>query len=410
VDERRTATLSCSGGATISAIQFASYGTPTGSCQTAFRTSSCHATSSADKVRAACLGKTSCTVEASNAVFSDPCLGTPKQLAVTYTCTTGGVDNCPNDPNKTAPGQCGCGVPEGSCGGDPTGRVKVFILSGQSNMVGQGVIKPTEAQVARNGGMGTLEYLVTKSPLARQFSGLGRPGAWTQRSDVWIVDLTKSGPLTAGYGSNQDHIGPELQFGHVLGDFYENPVLIIKAAWGGRSLYSDFRPPSAGGTVGPSYTLLVERVRQVLGNLKQYMPSYQGQGYDIAGFGWHQGWNDRINQTAVDSYQTNCVHLINDLRAALGAAEMPFVIGTTGMTGWTETHPRALALMKAQLAVPSDARVRRGKVSAVDTRDYWRDVAQSPADQGYHWNRNAETYVLIGNGMGQAMTKLMPPR
>jgi hypothetical protein len=68
-------------------------------------------------VRAACLGKTSCTVEASNAVFSDPCLGTPKQLAVTYTCTTGGVDNCPNDPNKTAPGQCGCGVPEGSCGG-----------------------------------------------------------------------------------------------------------------------------------------------------------------------------------------------------------------------------------------------------------------------------------------------------
>jgi len=27
----------------------------------------------------------------------------------------GDIDNCPNDPNKTEPGECGCGVPEGTC-------------------------------------------------------------------------------------------------------------------------------------------------------------------------------------------------------------------------------------------------------------------------------------------------------
>lgn len=25
------------------------------------------------------------------------------------------VDNCSNDPNKTEPGECGCGLPEGDC-------------------------------------------------------------------------------------------------------------------------------------------------------------------------------------------------------------------------------------------------------------------------------------------------------
>ncbi len=87
-DEGRSVTLSCAGGQILKSITFASYGTPTGSCQTGLQASTCNATSSRQAVEAACLGKATCTVLASNAVFSDPCSGTAKRLGVTYQCGT----------------------------------------------------------------------------------------------------------------------------------------------------------------------------------------------------------------------------------------------------------------------------------------------------------------------------------
>ena len=68
------------------------------------------------------------------------------------------------------------------------------------------------------------------------------------------------GPLAPGFGSRDDAIGPELGFGHVVGEHLDEQVLLIKVAWGGKSLAVDFRPPSAGGDVGPYYTELLEHV------------------------------------------------------------------------------------------------------------------------------------------------------
>ena len=59
--------------------------------------------------------------------------------------------------------------------------------------------------------------------------------------------------LSAGRAEQPKYFGPELQFGHVLGDHFDNQVLLIRTAWGGRSLLGDFRPPSSGGEVGPYY-------------------------------------------------------------------------------------------------------------------------------------------------------------
>jgi len=291
-----------------------------------------------------------------------------------------------------------------SAGVTASGRVKIFILAGQSNMVGQGTVDPTQAHLDKNGGKGTLKYLVTNSATHATYAHLvGSGGKWASRNDVWLVDLDHSGPLTV----TGETIGPELEFGTVVGNYYQDPVVIIKTAWGGKSLYSDFRPPSSGGTVGQSYKDMTSRVHDVLDHLKKYYPSYTGKGYDIVGFGWHQGWNDRVNPDAVPEYKTNCVNLINDLRKNFAAPQMRFVLANTGMGGWKETNERALKLMTDQLAVPSDPRLVNGHAAAVETRGFWRDEAVSPADQGYHWNRNAETYLLIGKGMGDAMIKLV---
>ena len=55
-----------------------------------------------------------------------------------------------------------------------------------------------------------------------------------------------SGPLTVGYGGNRDKIGPEFGFGLSLAQKLDAPILIIKTSWGGKSLNYNFRPPSAG--------------------------------------------------------------------------------------------------------------------------------------------------------------------
>jgi hypothetical protein len=292
---------------------------------------------------------------------------------------------------------------EANIGVEPDKPVRVFILAGQSNMEGHGFI---QADPKRNEGKGSLEFLVKDPATAETFKRLlGKDGKWIVRDDVWIHYLDRKGKLTVGFGVKEDRIGPELGFGVVVGDAIEEPVLLIKLAWGGKSLAKDFRPPSSGGEVGTYYKEIVDRTKAVLKELKNEFPEIGDRGYELAGFGWHQGWNDRVNQAFNDEYEKNLANFIRDIRKDLGVKDLPFVIAETGMTGPEEKHPRALSLMKAQAAV-AEYEEFKGNVAFVGTKAFWREKDVSPSGQGYHWNNNAETYYLIGEAMGAAMKKL----
>ncbi len=296
------------------------------------------------------------------------------------------------------------------------GKLKIFILSGQSNMVGFG-------QLAGD-SPGTMETLLKSD--AKAYGHLAdKDGKPVVRDDVWIVNLSyeeKKGRLTTGYGASEGHIGPEYAFGFVVGDYYEDPVLIIKSAWGGRSLYTnflspsskDYPPPKADGDTGFQYAEVLRHVKEITGDLQRYYPDYTGQGYEIVGFGWHQGWNDRINQAAVDVYQSNMKNFIEDIRKDLAIEKLPLVIANTGMEGWgipeTARYKKKVEkLMEVQLALADGEKYPefKGNVAGVETRDFWRDRSKSPSGQNYHWNRNWETYYLIGKGMGDAMVGLL---
>jgi hypothetical protein len=306
---------------------------------------------------------------------------------------------------------------------DPSKPTKVFILAGQSNMEGHGIIS---ADPKRNDGQGSLEYLVQSPEFVQNFGHLKTvDGKWAIRKDVWITYLDRSGPLTVGYGAKPDRIGPELGFGWVLGESQEEPILLIKCAWGGKSLAIDFRPPSSGKIpyslgekqdaeiaadpliVSKYYREILAITKSTLAKIDELVPESSGS-YEIVGFGWHQGWNDRISDKFNTEYESNMVNFIRDIRRDLGTPALPFVIAETGMTGPTETHPRALSLMKAQAAVAEHPEFQ-GNVAFVGTRSFWRRQEQSPSGQGYHWNSNAETYYLIGEAMGEAMKKLLVP-
>ena len=85
--ENGSATVTCDPGYTITAVTYASYGTPTGACPGPFTTSGCNSATSVSYTSAQCVGRTTCTIGATNANFGDPCSGTFKNYATTVTCS-----------------------------------------------------------------------------------------------------------------------------------------------------------------------------------------------------------------------------------------------------------------------------------------------------------------------------------
>jgi hypothetical protein len=288
--------------------------------------------------------------------------------------------------------------------------VKVFILAGQSNMEGQAVADLEGKDY--NSGKGTLKALLNdpaKAPLVKR---LRTEKGWTVRDDVWVryqreKQSLLAGPLTVGFSIHgKHHFGPELQFGHVVGDHFSEQVLIVKTAWGGKSLYKDFRPPSSGGDVGPYYTKMIAEVREALANLKKDFPTYADQGYELAGFVWWHGWNDGVDpKKAVPEYEQNLVNLIHDVRKEFKSPKLPVVIGE--LTGpWIEAPGEWATLRKAQAAAAARPEFQ-GNVLFVPTHDFVRPAKDSPnPTHGHHEFGNAETYFLVGDALGKGMVKL----
>ncbi|HVK08448.1 MAG TPA: sialate O-acetylesterase [Gemmataceae bacterium] len=298
---------------------------------------------------------------------------------------------------------------------DPPKPVKVFVLAGQSNMEGQAVADLGGKDY--NDGKGTLKALLNdpaKAPLVQHLRT--EKGTWAVRDDVWVryrreKQPLMAGPLTVGFAvyGGTHHFGPELQFGHVVGNHFAEQVLLVKTAWGGKSLYRDFRPRSSGGTVGPYYTRMIGEVREAVANLAKDFPAYAGQGYELAGFVWYHGWNDGVNpKHAVPEYEQNLVNLIKDVRKDLKAPSLPVVIGE--LTGpWADAPGEWATLRKAQAAAAARPEFR-GTVRFVPTRDFVRPAKESPnPTHGHHEFGNAETYVLVGDALGKGMVRLLPP-
>lgn len=289
--------------------------------------------------------------------------------------------------------------------------LQVFILAGQSNMQGHAKIS-------------TFEHIgmdpATKPMLDEMQNADGTPKVCER---VWISSIgcakdnttEQTGKLTAGFGATTEKIGPEFTFGLSMQKFTDAPILLIKTAWGGKSLNTDFRPPSAGPYVfnetqlaqfqkqgkdvaaikaakeketGVYYRLMVEHVKHVLADLKRVVPNYDAaQGYELAGFAWLQGWNDMVDQGTYpnrdkpggyDAYSTAMAHFIRDVRKDLSTPKLPFVIGVIGVGGPTSEYGPSEQRYKSThqnirdaMAAPSRMPEFKGTVAAVLTENYW---------------------------------------
>jgi len=294
--------------------------------------------------------------------------------------------------------------------------LKVYILAGQSNMEGHAKIE-------------TFDYIgddPATAPLLKDMRGPnGRPVVC---EDVWISYFTgwKSfgeghGKLTSGYGArrnpkeNGGKIGPEFTFGIYMQKQVKEPILIIKTAWGGKSLNTDFRPPSAGPyelpkrtrelwdkhpdgahgipkeadregwwkkkneATGVYYRMMIKHIHHILKDIQRVVPSYDPkQGYELAGFVWFQGWNDMCDSTTYphggktnrfDLYADLMETFIRDVRKELSAPKMPFVIGVMGVGGIKEKPDDFRQAMAKAASIPDF----KGNVVAVETAPYWEN-------------------------------------
>jgi serine/threonine protein kinase len=351
-------------------------------------------------------------------------VGTLAAVAATVAATWLGSSSARSTTDKEQPsarlhrdGKAGAG-PDGKAGRPP---LKVVLLAGQSYMSGPAAISTLD----RLGQDPTCRWLLPKIK--------NRDGSWKVRQGVWVScqrgNAIKQGPLTVGYGQSDREFGPELLFGHVLGDAVNDPILLVKVTQGPLSLAVEGRPPSSGGVTGPFYQRMIDTVRGVLANPKTHFPRYEGQGCKIAGFVWFQGWNDHLRPDMLAQYEVNLVNLIKDVRRDLGVPNLPVVIGELGVGGKQAT-PQVLALRQAQAAA-----VRRpelaGTVSLVGTSAYWDEQAQVALRKGYDPIKNkwhdeearkqfetmgsqqeflfmgsGKTFALLGHGFAEAMKDL----
>jgi hypothetical protein len=352
-----------------------------------------------------------------------------------------------------------------------SGKVKVFILAGQSNMEGRGFPDPLSWQITQEKYRDRYTHFIKDGDydaFARKVRETTDPAdnrstpqyLWSSRKDVWINYLGKHGDLTVGYGAPKEGFGPEFNFGHVLGNHYDEQVLIIKTSWGGRALARGFLPPSSmlsdevyaaqaaaqnaeteawnaaeparietynkrvteenktsekkkrlrtfkareivttekyKDQFGKDYRNMVQEVHECLAAISDRFPAYKDQGYEMTGFVWFQGWNDQYQDRWL-TYEENMANFIRDVRKEFNAPEMPFVIGQMGHDGMKPDTEGSPRdyIKKAQATVPEYAEFKENAL-CVRTDEFWDMEAHAIYTGPGGWSKDVDKWRQFGN-------------
>ena len=318
---------------------------------------------------------------------------------------------------------------------DMSRPVQVFVLLGQSNMLGFGKVNPTKGKAE-----GSLTHAVKEKALYPYL--VDEDGEWTERKDVRNVRVMGSGLGGRRVFNNEwmtikgRTIGPEIGIGHQLGHATDAPVMILKSCIGNRALGWDLLPPGGEGFeftdskgvtwvhpgyqgtperwkkgeepqkikwyAGMQYDGDISRAKQVLSELDKYYPG--AKEYEIAGFFWWQGDRDSRSEALSSRYEQNLVLLIKQLRKDFNAPQAKFVCATLGQTkkGDTDNGGKILEAMFAVDGKSGKYPEFKGNVATVYTHPLSKG-----GSSGGHYGGNAETYMNVGEAMGWAMVELM---
>jgi hypothetical protein len=248
--------------------------------------------------------------------------------------------------------------------GGSTGMTKVFLLAGQSNMVGGGRVEELPGSLCRF------------PENVRLFEdGAFRPLLW------------------------REGFGPEVGFAHGIGKVLPDDLVVLcKVARGGANLYYDWNPDGVSRGEedqyrGPLYPRLwdeVERLASALG------PGERDR--EFAAMLWMQGERDAVFEVMADAYEENLREFISSLRGEVGVEDLPFLIGQIAPRSYnlgqrTFRHTYRKTVQKAQRAVAA----REPEVGLVESIDL-------PQNDNLHFDTGGQ--VELGHRFAQAYLSL----
>jgi len=166
--------------------------------------------------------------------------------------------------------------------------IRIFLLAGQSNMVGAGIT----AQKIPSGNVRLFE-----------------DGEW--RDLFW-----------------RNRFGPEVGLSQTLSSaFFDDQIVLCKVAQGGANLYYDWNPDGVSKGAedeyrGPLYPKLIEALETLNAQL-----SSSSESFEWSGMMWMQGERDSVFESMAESYERNLTDFVSVVRRGTGNGNLPFVIG-----------------------------------------------------------------------------------
>jgi hypothetical protein len=255
----------------------------------------------------------------------------------------------------------------------PPDGCRVYLLAGQSNMVGVGLNAqlPSDLQSAQ-------------SDVEVYAAGQLDPC----NSDRWL-------DLQPGLGFNKYCFGPEITFGRRMADAKPGEVVLVKYSVGGTNLWHDWRAPDAvEPNGGPQYVVFMNTVTDALATMGLNCSPY------VAGMIWMQGESDSSDLEAALAYEQNLTNFIDSVRSDIGVPDMPFVIGQiSNQYGYAYGHLVQAGQQTVSQTLPNTALVLTDDLTLNADRIHYDATGQMAL--GY---RFAEEFISKGDINGDLKT------
>ncbi|WP_437320878.1 sialate O-acetylesterase [Sorangium sp. So ce385] len=284
--------------------------------------------------------------------------------------------------------------------------VKLFVLAGQSNMVGYGVVAALPAELQSQPDI----WYDHHNPDARE----GGPYAAATSTD-W-------GPLEPKGEARR--YGPEITFGHAMAAaFPEHRIAIVKMAQGGTNLVDHW-----GRGLGPDPEVLYKSqlYHALLGKLDSAtytgdralrypeeptrldnaLARLESEGHDveIAGLLWMQGENE-AGWAAAFNYGDTLRGFIAAIREDLGVPGLPVVLGRISDNLYPANGGPIAAGKEANIDAVRAAQVA---VAEEDPRVAWVDTDDfAPRRSDDTWHFDSAAYQRLGERFAEAYLALV---
>lgn len=238
-------------------------------------------------------------------------------------------------------------------------KIKVFILAGQSNMVGA-----------------TSDC----SQISEEFKKTQEDVFWYTENNIWTELDPPTEPLPfSGMGKREKFAcGPEVSLGLRLHKVLGEQVALVKYARDGTNLKEEWK-------VGASlYNNAIARFKQSIFDLQEL-----GYNTQIAGFFWMQGESDARDRIGGESYEANLRHFIDGIRQELDTPYLPFILAKIPLTS---------AQITTRGSFPYGDRVRNAQLRVAQNTPHTAvfDTLDLPRQED-NVHLTAEGYILLGD-------------